>query len=191
LDPSSPDNPNFWWIIRGTEGLPVFLGGIQLPENARLKLVKIENKEFEPLAEFDMCNVTGKGALFLVTIAAKGLGKNVEPDKKYKGLCFLEACIRAYFDGSTEPVLLSSGLEDYFLGTYYFNKGRYYSDVAGLTHLDNDAFEFSAYRFHDEDPVFFENGLRLTNRVGDEIRGQVVFEPAKTRYSTYVWLYQW
>ena len=31
-------------------------------------------------------------------------------------------------------ILLSSGTEDYFLGTYYFNRGGYENAVAGMTH---------------------------------------------------------
>ena len=187
----SPDKPLFWWIIRGTENLPVTLGGVELPETTRLKLYKIENKEFEPLTEFDMCDVQGKGALFLVTMAAKGLRIHPNENERWKDLSYQEACVRAYFDGSKEPMMVSSGLEDYFLGTYYFNKGRYYSDIAGLTHLDNKENEFSAYRFHDEDPIFFQNGFRLTNRVGEKIGDKVFHDPPRTRYTTYVWLYQW
>jgi hypothetical protein len=63
--------------------------------------------------------------------------------------------------------------------------------IAGLTHLDEETNEFSAYRFHDEDPVFFQNGFRLTNRVGEEVGGKVVGNPPRTRYTTYVRLYQW
>lgn len=87
--------------------------------------------------------------------------------------------------------LLICGLEDYFLGTYYFNTGRYYSDVAGLTHFDQEKNEFSAYRFHVDDPVFFKKGLRLTNRIGEEINGHIFHKPPKTNYTTYVWMYQW
>ncbi|MDR1584357.1 MAG: DUF2961 domain-containing protein [Prevotellaceae bacterium] len=190
LSASAPDKPQFWWIIRGTENLPVTLGGVQLPDGARLKLYKIENREFDALEEFDMCNVEGKGALFLVTIAAKGLRTPPHKDR-WKDLSYMEACIRAYFDGGRDTLLLSSGLEDYFLGTYYFNKGRYYTSLAGLTHLDAETGEFSAYRFHDDDPLFFQNGFRLTNRVGETVGGNVVGEPPRTRYTTYVWLYQW
>ncbi len=191
LGPNSPEKPLFWWIIRGVEGLPVTLGGVELPENARLKLYKLENKEYDPLTEFDMCNVLGKGALFLVTMAAKGLRVHPNNNERWKDLSYQEACIRAYFNGSNEPMMLSSGLEDYFLGTYYFNKGRYYSDVAGLTHFDKETNEFSAYRFHDNDPIFFQNGFRLTNRVGEKIGDHIFHDPPRTRYTTYVWLYQW
>jgi hypothetical protein len=89
--------------------------------------------------------------------------------------------------------MLSSGLEDYFLGTYYFNRGKYYTPLAGLTHVVPDA-EFSAYRFHERDPVFFPNGLRLTVRDGEQIEGKVYGPkpgPAETIYTTYVWVYEW
>ena len=39
--------------------------------------------------------------------------------------------MRAYIDGAKDPLMFSSGLEDYFLGTYYFDRGRYYTEVAG------------------------------------------------------------
>ena len=99
--------------------------------------------------------------------------------------------MRAYIGGAKEPLMLSSGLEDYFLGTYYFNKGKYYTPVAGLTHINPGEDEFSAYRFHEDDPIFFHHGLRLTARCGDKVDGQVVGDPPKTDYTSYVWLYQW
>lgn len=174
------ENPEFWWIIRGTENLPVELAGVRLPDSARLRLYKRENFRAKPLEEFDLCNVTRAGALYKVTIAARS-----------ENLTFLEACMRAYVDGAKEPLFLSSGLEDYFLGTYYFNRGKYYTPVAGLTHFsDKGSSSFSAYRFHEQDPVFFQNGLRLTCRCGEEIDGQV-WHPKETTYTTYTWLYEW
>jgi len=192
LNANADDTQPFWWIIRGTENLPITIGGIQLPDQARLKLYKIENKEFEPLQEFDMCNVKGDGSLYLVTMEAKGLRVTVDTnEQKWKDLSFLESCVRAYIGGNSEPLILSSGLEDYFLGTYYFNKGKYHNPIAGLTHLDTEKNEFSAYRFHEDDPVFFNNGLRLTNRIGEMVGNRVVGNPPRTTYTTYVWLYQW
>lgn len=183
----SPDGAQFWWILRGTENLPVSLGGVRLPAAARLKLYKLEDYSAKPLEEFSLCNLTGAGAVYQVTIAAKA---NAQPGTQPK-LSFLEACMRAYVDGAETPILLSSGLEDYFLGTYYFNRGKYANDVAGLTHLDKKDASFSAYRFHDEDPIFFANGLRLTCRCGEEIKGRVFQKPLGTTYSTYVWVYVW
>ena len=177
-----PGNPAFWWIVRGSENLPVEVGGVRLPEKARLRLYKVEERLTKPLEEFAMYSGRGSGALYQVTIA----GKSTNFD-------FLESCVRAYIGGATAPLMLSSGMEDYFLGTYYFNRGKYYTPVAGLTHLVPDK-EFSAYRFHDADPLFFQNGLRLTIRAGEQI-GDKVFGPkpgpAETTFTTYVWVYEW
>lgn len=177
-----PGNPPFWWIIRGVENLPVEVGGVRLPDAARLKLYKVENRSTEPLEEIDIYNGPGAGAVYQVTIAARS-----------SNFGFLESCVRAYLGGSKTPLMLSSGMEDYFLGTYYFNRGKYYTPVAGLTHLVPER-EFSAYRFHDRDPLFFQNGLRLTIRAGEQINGKVFGPkqgPAETVYTTYVWAYEW
>jgi hypothetical protein len=187
LSRGAPEHPMFWWIIRGTENLPVQLGGITLPDSARLRLYHVDNHFAEPLEEVALCDVKGAGALYQVTIAAQGSRHT----NSWKDLSFMEGCMRAYLNGDTQPTLLSSGFEDYFLGTYYFNKGRYATALAGLTHLDKNNAEVSAYRFHDADPIFFQNGLKLTMRCGDQVEGKTVGDPPPTTYWTYCWLYQW
>ena len=176
----SEEDPPFWWIIRGIDSTPLEVGGVRLPENARLRLHKVVNRTAKPLEEFAMYDTRKSGMLYMVTIAGKS-----------SAFCFMESCVRAYIGGAKSPMLLSSGLEDYFLGTYDFNKGRYYTPVAGVTHLVPDA-EFSAYRFHETDPVFFNNGLRLTLRDGEESGGKVFgCAPQDTMFTTYVWAYEW
>jgi len=188
--PSAEDKLPIWWIIRGVTNYKITLAGVQLPQNARLKLIRLENYVAQPLEEFALCKVPGKGALYQVTIAADSIAG---PDD----ISYLEACMRAYTDGSDKPLMLSSGLEDYFLGTYYFDTGRFYSDISGLTHFDKETSRFSAYRFHDDDPLFFQNGLRLTCRCGETEHGTLdkslgdLERPPKTCYTTYVWIYQW
>jgi len=184
-------HPQFWWIIRGTENLPVDIGGVKLPETARLRLHKLENHTAQPLEEFSLCDVRGSGALYQVTMAAKGLRTSPNEKERWQDLSFMEACMRAYIDGAKDPLMLSSGLEDYFLGTYYFNRGRYATPVAGLTHFDPSKNEFSAYRFHEDDPVFFKGGLRLTCRCGEELEGKMLHDCPPANYTTYVRLYQW
>lgn len=183
----SERQPTFWWIIRGTENLPVVFNGIRLPENVRLKLYKLEDYTAEPLEEFTMADVKGAGMLYQVSMEAKGL----RDTDHWKDLSFMESCIRAYESGKEEPMYVSSGLEDYFLGTYYFNTGRYANRLAGLTHFDTEEREFSAYRFHVDDPIFFQNGLRLTNRCGEKIGDKVFHDPPQTRYTVYTWVYEW
>jgi len=179
-------NKRFWYIIRGVENLQVEFDGVRLPEGARLRLYKLEDYTAQSLEEIDMCDTKRAGMLYLVTIAAHS-----------ERHTFLESCVRAYIDGEKEPLMLSSGLEDYFLGTYFFNLGMYHNDVAGLTHLDKEDHSFSAYRFHEEDPIFFGKGLRLTVRCGEQIGPQVhndrvqTWKAPATTYTTYVWIYEW
>jgi len=179
-------NKRFWYIIRGVENLPVEFNGVRLPDRARLKLYKLENYTAQTLEEFDLCNTKKPGMLYQVTIAAHSTRHN-----------FLESCVRAYIDGAKEPLLASSGLEDYFLGTYFFNRGMYHTEVAGLTHLNKEDHSFSAYRFHEEDPIFFQKGLRLTVRCGEQIGDQKhnpktqTWNAPPTTYTSYVWIYEW
>jgi len=183
----SEREPTFWWIIRGTENLPVVFNGIRLPDNVHLKLYKLEDYTAEPLEEFTMADVKGAGMLYQVSMEAKGL----RDTNHWKDLSFMESCIRAYENGKTEPMFVSSGLEDYFLGTYYFNTGRYANRLAGLTHFDEEKKEFSAYRFHVDDPIFFQDGLRLTNRCGEKIGDKIFHDPPQTKYTVYTWVYEW
>jgi len=183
----SPDGAPFWWIIRGTEHLPLVIGGLRLPERTRLKLYTLNEYRAKPLEEFDLCQLATAGMLYQVTIAAKV----DKPNGDWTDFSYLEACMRAYLNGANEPLILSSGLEDYFLGTYYFNRGKYQTPLAGLTHLDQSDGSFSAYRFHEQDPIVFKSGLRLTCRCGEEQNGRVFHKPTETTYSTCVWVYEW
>jgi hypothetical protein len=179
--------PTFWWIIRGTENLPVVFNGVQLPDDTRLRLYKLEDYIAEPLEEFTLADIKGSGMLYQVTMEAKGL----RDTDHWKDLSYMESCIRAYEQDKNEPMFVSSGLEDYFLGTYYFNTGRYTNKLAGLTHFDKEKQEFSAYRLHEDDPIFFQNGLRLTNRCGEKIGDKIFHDPPQTKYTAYIWVYEW
>jgi hypothetical protein len=191
LSDDAPDHPAFWWIIRGTENLRAHLGTLTLPKSARLRLYRVEDHPAKPLEEINLCEVKTGGAIYQVAVAAKG----TRPNQSWKDLSFMEGCMRAYMNGESKPVFLSSGFEDYFLGTYYFSRGKYVNELAGVTHLDPPNCAVSAYRFHDTDPVIFKSGLRLTLRCGDYAGGDdsrpVEGDPPPTVYSTYVWLYQW
>ena len=47
-----------------------------------------------------------------------------EEETKARNLAFLESCVRAYLGGAKGPLMLSSGMEDYFLGTYISTAGN-------------------------------------------------------------------
>ncbi len=177
-----------WWIVRGTEGLPVTVGGVRLPATARLRLHRLEGRKVAPLEEFSLCEVSGQGALYLVTLAAQG----GQPLGTWEDQSYQEGCVRAYFGGSTRPVFLSSGLEDYFVSSGYFHHRKLFqTEVSGLTHIDVAKNRFAAYRFHDADSVFFQNGMKLTLRCGEEIEGRVFHNAPPATYDVYTWIYQW
>ncbi|MCP4785591.1 MAG: DUF2961 domain-containing protein [Fuerstiella sp.] len=177
-----------WWIIRGSDGLPVTVGGVRLPESARLRLHRLEGYRAKPLEEFDVCRVAGAGALYQVTLAVQG----DRPYGTWKDQGYQEGCMRAYFGEAEEPTFLSSGLEDYFVSSGYFHHRKLFqSPVSGLTHIDVKKNRFSAYRFHDEDPVFFKNGLRLSLRCGEKLDGRVFHDPPAATYTVYAWVYEW
>lgn len=183
LPPAAARDVPFWWIIRGMHGVPLRVGDFTLPRQARLRLHRKESLHVKPLEFFDLCRISGEGMVFQVAIAAQS--ENFE---------YLEGQMRAYVDGASEPMMLSSGLEDYFLGTYYFNRGLYHLPQAGLTHKDESNHSFSAYRFHDLDPIVFAKELRLACRcgetIGDRIAGTTGY-PQATVYTTYAWVYEW
>jgi Protein of unknown function (DUF2961) len=184
LAPSVRGPQVFWWIVRGLTDYPVRLGGIPLPASARLKLRRLEKVSTAPLQEVTILDTKARGLLYAVTFEA--ISENFN---------YLEACLRAYPNGRDEPVWMSSGTEDYFLGTYYFNAGIYHNPVAGLTHGDPDrpgsSYRFSAYRFHEDDPVPFQDGLRLVWRNGEELNGHRYGDPKPTTLTSYAWTYEW
>jgi hypothetical protein len=183
LPPGAPCDSPLWWVVRGIEGLPLILSGITIPAHGRLRLHRNENLQVQPFEEVHLCDTRGSGMIYMVTIAARS--SNFE---------FLEGQMRAYFGEEPTPQFLSSGLEDYFLGTYYFNRGLYHLHQAGLTHKNEENHSFSAYRFHDLDPIVYSEGIRLACRCGEK-RGDQVFgttgNPQPTTFTTYVWTYEW
>lgn len=178
--PDEKTYPRFWFTIRGTENMPVAFSGVRLPEGARLKLYTREAYNAQSMEEFNLCDILGKsGMLYKVAMAGRSTSFG-----------YLESTVRAFVDGAKEPLFLSSGLEDYFLGTYYFNRGRYVTETAGLTHFNPDTFSFSAFRFHEEDPLYFEKGFRLTLKCGEKTE-HASWKAPPTTYTTYVWTYEW
>ena len=109
---------------------------------------------------------------------------------------------------SSSPFLLSSGTEDYFLGTFYFDKGQYFLPLAGVTMLcpqphdgasrepsigctpaADGSVKFSAYRLHPTaDPLLFEHGMAATWRNGEPGHGG---GSVPVNATTFVLMYEW
>ena len=173
--------PLFWWIIHGTDGLRVRIHGVTLPANTRLCLYKKVNIHETPLQFFTLCNVHGSGELYAVDMKGASPGN----------FNYMEGCMRAFVNRSKISEFLSSGLEDFFTGTGYFNWGIFHTPVGGCTYINNQSHAFSAYRFFTRDPFFFQHGLKLVCRDGERLDGYVYYAPQPAVYTTYTWVYRW
>lgn len=143
-----------WFIIRGLEAHPVILGDLQLPSAARLRVAHRDNVFLNNGDFITLVNVTAdrSGALLRVQLDAGG-----------SDFSYLEACMRFYNNGATTPLYLSSGAEDYFLSSSYFDEGMFKTPNSGLTYYDSHS-NLSAYKHHHLDPVLFRNGMALVWR---------------------------
>ncbi len=195
-----PVGGTFWYIIRGVENYPLILGDLQLPSTTRLRLYKNVGVKLVPLQFLPLANVSSSaGAVFMVTLAGNSTDYN-----------YLEACFRARIDGAKDYMWLSSGTEDFFLSAYYFDKGAYHLDNAGLTYKDGIGL-MSAYKFFENDPLLFSKSLELVWRCGETVGvadgcpntfpwnpargvhgdGYTAPNLANTTVTSYVWVYEW
>jgi hypothetical protein len=157
---ASPKAGTFWFIIRGVESYPIALGDVTLPPTARLKLHRLNT------------STTSLQLVTLVDIPAGTAGAvvNLKFDAAGQNMGYLEACMRYFPDQQTEPLFLSSGAEDYFLSAYYFDEGQFKTPNSGLTYYDGKG-TLSAYKTHDRDPLFFNDGLKMVFRNSEDTTG--------------------
>lgn len=191
------DHGTLWTIFRGSENLPITVGNFVLPPSARLVQARIENTTFKALDFVVLVNVSEQynGVLWAHYLTAASTTQN-----------FMEGCYHAYTPQSAAfpGLTVSTGTEDYFDSAFYFNAGVFHQENAGLTHwLANDSLnEISAYRLHDQDPIFFSHGFRFEWRVGDvndpktglkctSVKGDISGDPQPTTITTYTWVYVW
>jgi hypothetical protein len=99
---------------------------------------------------------------------------------------FLEGNVRIFADGLTSPCYESSGTEDYFNNAWYFQTGVIFADQSGCTLYDPASNSVGAYRFHLDDPIPFDNALRIRWQNGDPDEATVV-NPTSLR--SHVWYY--
>ena len=205
-------------ILRGCEECgPIRVGEFTLPPTARLRLHKLEAQPFAPLEFVPLVNLpTGDGVIYMHAIAASSASFN-----------FWEGCYRMHtpHDAPWPGLVLSTGMEDYFDSAFGFNAGAFRLPSSGCTHrtlgeervvsaqdgenVRTRPLNVSAYRFHEEDPLFFHNGVRYSWRNGDYINAKAHPDSPKcyidqpgpgdkpvgvvltTTVTAYTWVYTW
>jgi len=184
----------FFIIFRGVPNLHINIGGIDIPSKAKLHL-QVFNKLVNPIEWVPIASVhSGSGLFFMHTLAVQSGNLN-----------FLEGCYHAYtpFTQSFPGTVLSTGTEDYFDSAWYFDGGKFWLPVSGFTHLEfsNKSVTWSAYRFHEMDPLPFSDGFKLMWRNGDVVddagikcyaeEGHIVGKPTHSYVTAYGWVYTW
>ena len=131
-----------------------------LPEDAGYFHAKWRREEKTKRGEeYLILDARGEGKFVGCVLSLQGMPK-VEPK-------FMEGDDKFYIDGSKEPSLRGTGVEDYFNSGWYFSTGEFAADFHGCTVLDKQANRISAYRFHILDPIPFERSLRMTMGHGE------------------------
>ena len=102
----------------------------------------------------DILQTTGKGHYAGCTLSAQGEERNY--------LSFLEAPEYIWIDEDWQtPRITGTGLEDYFLGGWYFREGPFTGPLHGVPAKDTFNSSIAMYRIHERDSVQFKNRIRF------------------------------
>jgi len=127
----------------------------ELPKDAGYFHAQFRTAENAGPAPMVLADVTGAGRYVGCTLAMQGAERNY--------LSFMEAPEFVHVDDDWDtPRIIGTGLEDYFLGGWYFREGSFIGPHHGVT--SKDAFNASAavYRTHDLDAIHFQRRLKFT-----------------------------
>jgi len=146
----------FWFIIRGIENLPVELGGtLVLPDQAKLTLYRNDNVSTIPYQFLTVASAPADRAGAVVSVLFQSNSSDYN---------FLEACVRFYPNGASSPIFLSSGTEDYFLSSSYFDEGMFKTPQSGVTYKA-DPGAVAMYKIHESrDFLLWQKGMTMTWR---------------------------
>jgi hypothetical protein len=122
-------------------------------------------------------NALGKEFAILPEIEGSGrfLGCNfgVVVDPRYEGSWWGEGEVKVRIGGEEFPTLCGTGTEDY-IGTGW-GQGFYVQRTQGCTIADKDNHQWAFYRYHLDDPVFFDGRVSVTiQTIGGTGRDKVV-----------------
>ncbi len=127
-----------------------------------------------PASDFDLLPaIHGKGRYLGVNI-----GVNANP--LYKKSWFGEGEVKIYLDDDKDlPTLNGTGTEDY-IGTAW-GQGKFINQYTGCTIADDSLLQWSFYRWHIPDPIFFSASCRVSiQQMGGDMTDKVAgYQSAK------------
>jgi hypothetical protein len=109
-------------------------------------------------------NVLGQEFTVLPYVRGSGrfLGCNlgIVADARYDGTWWGEGEVKCWFGEDAAPTLCGTGTEDY-IGTGW-GQGTYAHRMQGCLIADKTNREWAFYRYHLDDPIYFDDGCRVT-----------------------------
>lgn len=185
-----------YYQAHGLIGASASFGRLPLPSSARLVLQRndllLPRLAYLPLSNFS----TGGGLLAAVSIAFVAPNLNT-----------LEGCVHQYATAATPypGVLHSTGTEDEFISSYYYDLGPFQSKSAGLFYKQSAGpnVTIAMWRSYQDDPVIWSAGGAFVWRNGDtsdpatgikcmiETGGNPAGDPQPAQVQTMSWNYVW
>jgi len=103
-----------------------------------------------------------------------GTNVSVHANPAYKDYWWGEGEVKIYLNGDTDyPTLVGTGTEDY-IGTAW-GQGQYYNMYQGCPIADPENLQWTFYRYHIPDPVFFKTDCEVTlQQIGGSEKSNVL-----------------
>lgn len=125
-----------------------------LPANSAYFHAQFHTGHNEGPAPIPIAEAHGRGHFAGCTLSMQGMHRNY--------LSFLEAPEHMYIDDDWDtPRVIGTGLEDYFLGGWYFRDGTFAGPLHGVPVKDALNASVAMYRVHAEDAIHFQNRFRM------------------------------
>lgn len=122
-------------------------------------------------------NELGKEFVILPRVEGSGrfLGCNlgIIADARYEGSWWGEGEVKCWFGNDAQPTLCGTGTEDY-IGTGW-GQGSYAHRTQGCLIADKEARQWAFYRYHIDDPIFFDDACKVAiQTIGGSGKEQVI-----------------
>jgi len=124
------------------------------PENVGYFHAQFKTDRSDGPTPAEIADITGKGHFVGCIVSMQS--------EDHNHFSCLEAPEYIFIDDDDEkPTIVGTGLEDYFLGGWYFREGEFIGELNGITSKDSLNSSVVMYRVHDEDAIRFNKRLNF------------------------------
>ena len=136
----------------------------------------------EPERHYTVLDIKGRGHFIGCGLAVQGLEST---------LSYLEGFPFVHVDGETEPSLKYWGTEDFFGGSYYFERGAFAGPYSGATVVNKSQGRFAGYRLFIKDAIPFQTGIKVQLAHGHPLKsGKMMSYSGRADYASVAFWYQ-